>query len=42
MGKLSTAGRELGKKGGKKLFEKYGRQHFVEMGKRSGKVRRKK
>lgn len=38
--RISDIAKEMGKIGGKKTLKKYGRKHFVEMGKKSGKVRR--
>ncbi len=42
MNSLSSIAKTLGSKGGNKTKAKYGRKHFVAMGKKSGEARRKK
>ena len=37
LGQRREAGKKGGKKGGRAVVEKYGRQHFSEMGKKGGK-----
>jgi len=41
MNNLTEIAKQLGKVGGTKTKNRYGRKHFVKMGKKSGEIRRK-
>lgn len=40
--KINEAARELGRRGGKAVLKKYNKDHFKELGKKSGEARRKR